>query len=68
MKTLFYGRELAKELEAIAHLLATCAHNVTTQARARAEYAALCAFRAHGLRALFLRIRRVYLRAQLARN
>lgn len=68
MKALIYGKELAEELEAIAHLLATCAHNVTAQARVRAEYAALCAFRAHGLRALFLRIRRVYLRTQLARN
>lgn len=65
MKTLIYGRKLAEELEAIAHLLATCAHNVTAKTRARAEYAALCAFRAYGLRAVVLRIRCAYLRAYL---
>ena len=65
MKALIYGKELANELEAIAHLLATCAHNVTATAKARAEYAAICAFRAHGLRAAFLRIRCAYLRAYL---
>lgn len=68
MKALIYGKELEDELEAIAHLLATCAHNVTAKTRARAEYAALCAFQARGLRALLLRIRCAYLRAQIARN